>query len=104
MEMSARAAAGGASGPVPVAGRPDDPMRAMTRDEFAALGGDEIVYRRTLSGAALKQLFPEAGEAPDAQAFHILFGADGAPRFVTDSEGQVHAWLSEAGLDLATRH
>lgn len=81
-----------------------DPLRGLTAEEFAALGDGEVVYRRTIDAVDLKRLFPSIHGALDSGAFYVLFGADGAPRFVSDSERQVHDWLSETGLGLATRH
>ncbi|HUV32529.1 MAG TPA: DUF1150 family protein [Devosiaceae bacterium] len=100
-EMLAALGATGAA--IPIAQTGAEPLRALTVEQFAALGDDEVVYRRTLSGAALKKILPNAGGAPDSQPFHVLFGAGGAPRFVTDSEAQIHEWLEQTGLGLVTR-
>lgn len=81
-----------------------DPLKGMSVEEFAALGDGEVVYRRTIDAVDLKRLFPSIRGALDSGAFYVLFGADGAPRFVSDSERQVHDWLNETGLGLATRH
>lgn len=102
MEFLAKSASGESGGGV--AQTDADPLKAMSLDEFAALGDDEIVYRRTVSGAILKKLVPQAEGAPDTEAFHVLFGAGGAPRFVSDDERQMHEWLDRTGLSIATRH
>ena len=91
---------GGASGPE----TPRDPQKFLSNEEFAALGDDEIVYRRNFRGADLKRLFPAAAGAPDGQDFIVLFGAGGAPRFISDDEGQADEWIAQAGLSLVTRH
>lgn len=91
---------GGASGPE----TSRDPQKYLSNEEFAALGDDEIVYRRNFAGADLKRLFPAAAGAPDAQQFIVLFGAGGAPRFISDDEVQANEWMAEAGLSLVTRH
>jgi hypothetical protein len=80
----------------------EDILRSLSADEFAALGDDEVVYRRVMNGTDLKALFPQAAEAPDGQDFFVLFGADGTPRFVTNDQGQVYDWLEQSGLEVAT--
>lgn len=92
----------GAGAPLPAS--PRQPLKALTIEEFAALGDDELVYRRTIVGSDLKRLFPAASAAPDAQNFVVLFGAGGAPRFISDDEGHAWEWLAQTGLSLATRH
>ncbi len=81
-----------------------DSLKGLTMEEFAALGDGEVVYRRTIDAVDLRRLFPSIRGALDSGAFYVLFGADGAPRFVSDNERQVHDWLNESGLGVATRH
>ena len=76
----------------------------LSVEEFLALGGEEIVYRRRLTGKQLKAFVPEAKNAPEAQIFEALFGADGTPLLVTDDRRSLTDWLDEAGIDMALRH
>lgn len=73
-------------------------------EEFLALGGEDVVYRRRLTGKELKAFLPEAKNAPEAQVFEALFGADGTPLLVTDDKRSLANWLDEAGMDMALRH
>ncbi|MCF4097236.1 DUF1150 family protein [Maritalea mediterranea] len=76
----------------------------LSAEEFLALGGEEIVYRRRLTGKQLKAFLPEAKNAPEAQIFEALFSADGTPLLVTDDKRSLTDWLDEAGMDMALRH
>ncbi|AVX05888.1 DUF1150 family protein [Maritalea myrionectae] len=76
----------------------------LSVEEFLALGGEDIVYRRRLTGKQLKDFLPEAKNAPENQIFDALFGADGTPLLVTDDKRSLTDWLDEAGMDMALRH
>jgi len=81
-----------------------EPQTPLSVEEFLALGGEEIVYRRRLTGKQLKAFVPEAKNAPEAQIFEALFSADGTPLLVTDDKRSLTDWLDEAGMDMALRH
>lgn len=81
-----------------------EPQTPLSAEEFLALGGEEIVYRRRLTGKQLKAFVPEAKNAPEAQIFEALFSADGTPLLVTDDKRSLTDWLDEAGMDMALRH
>lgn len=80
------------------------PLRNLSKAEFAALGDDEIVYRRTMKGREIKRVIKEASEAPDEAVFEVLFGAEGKPRLVTDDQRIVAEWLEESDMGMVSRH
>lgn len=78
--------------------------RAMSAQEFAALGADSIVFRRPITGAELAAFVPQARIAPDDAVFSMIMAADGAPVLVTDNDEAIAEWLDENEVTLVTRH
>lgn len=82
-----------------------DHTAPFSKEEFLALGEDlKIVYRRHLTGRELKQMFPDAINAPERAEFEALFAADGTPLLIADSQQAVQEWLTETGHNMAVRH
>lgn len=79
------------------------PLKLLTRDQFAALGGSAVAYVRPVSGAALTGLIG-AGEFDLASQYQLVMSADGTPLMVGDSAEAVADWLGEQSLGVATLH
>lgn len=79
------------------------PLKLLTRDQFAALGGDAVAYIRPLSGAALATLIG-TGEFEALSLYQLVMSADGTPLMVGDSPEAVVDWLGEQSLGVATLH
>lgn len=79
-------------------------FRAMTADEFAALGAGRIVFRRQMAAGALARIVPQAGVAPSEQLLELVMSADGAPVMVADSREAVDDWIDSHEVRLATLH
>jgi hypothetical protein len=80
-----------------------DPLKLLTRAQFAALGGDAVAYVREVNGAILAQLV-DTTEFDHAQAYQLVMSADGKPLMVSDTHEGVLEWLGEKQLGIATLH
>jgi hypothetical protein len=81
----------------------DNPLKDMTRAQFAALGGEAVAYIKPVSGRLL------AGMIEDAQfdamtLYHLVMSADGTPLMVADTQAAVTEWLGEQNIGVATLH
>ena len=85
------------------ANRVINPLKSLTRAQFAALGGDAVAYMRPVSGAELGSMIRDAVFEAEAE-YQLLMAADGTPLLVTDTEDSVSDWLGENNLGLATLH
>ncbi|QQR36352.1 DUF1150 family protein [Devosia oryziradicis] len=79
------------------------PLKDLTRAQFAALGGDAVVYVRPVRGAILSLMIHDA-EFDAATDYQLVMSADGTPLLVTDTEDAVIEWLGDKNLGLATLH
>lgn len=79
------------------------PLKLLTRAEFAALGGDAVVYVKPVRGAVLAAFIKDAEFEAELQ-YQLLMSADGTPLLVTDTEDAVVEWLGDKNLGLATLH
>jgi hypothetical protein len=79
------------------------PLKSLTRAQFAALGGDAVVYVRPVHGAVLSMMIQDA-EFDAATEYQLVMSADGTPLLVTDTEDAVVEWLGDRNLGLATLH
>lgn len=79
------------------------PLKSLTRAQFAALGGDAVVYVRPVKGAVLSAMITDAQFDPLVQ-YHLVMSADGTPLLVTDTQDAVTEWLGDKNLGLATLH
>ena len=84
----------------------DNPLRHLTPAQFMALGGNAVVYVRSIKGNKLTELMSEPGfEDEEAdEDFHIVVSADGSPLLVADSEEAVDEWLSDKNFGIVALH
>lgn len=87
----------------PAAGETVHPLKLLTRDQFAALGGDAVAYVKPVSGDVLTRLIG-AGEFAAGELYQLVMSADGTPLMVGDSAEAVVDWLGEQSLGVATLH
>lgn len=80
------------------------PLKTIDEQQFAALGGNHVVFVRTISGGDLGTLIPEAAEMPDDATFHLVMAANGAPMMVSDNVEALNEWLGENEVEVAPRH
>jgi len=80
------------------------PLKAMSAEEFAALGANSALFLRQITGDQLASFIPEATGAPEDGVFQMIMSADGAPILVTDSTDAVYAWLDDNHITLVQRH
>ena len=80
------------------------PLRYLSADEFAALGGDNTVFVRTISAKQLAEFLPEAKSMPDDVQFQLIMGADGAPILITDSQTALADWFENNDFSQVQRH
>ena len=79
------------------------PLKLLTRDQFAALGGDAVAYIKSVSGTVLTGMISDA-QFDAAVQYQLVMSADGTPLMVSDSEDAVNDWLGDQNLGLATLH
>jgi hypothetical protein len=85
----------------------DNPLRHLTPAQFMALGGNAVVYVRSIKGKQLSQMMSqiEDGGEDDAEVdYQIVVSAEGQPLLVADSEEAVADWLSDKNLGVVTLH
>lgn len=85
----------------------DNPLRHLTPAQFMALGGNAVVYVKSIKGKQLSQMMSEIedGGEDDAEVdYQIVVSADGQPLLVADSEEAVADWLSDKNLGVVTLH
>ncbi len=84
----------------------DNPLRHLTPAEFMALGGNAVVYVRSIKGKSLTSLMPQPElDSQDLdEDFHIVVSADGQPLLVADSAEAVEEWLSDKNFGIAELH
>jgi hypothetical protein len=85
----------------------DNPLRHLTPAQFMALGGNAVVYVKSIKGRQLSEMMSEIedGGEDDAEVdYQIVVSADGQPLLVADSEEAVADWLSDKNLGVVTLH
>jgi hypothetical protein len=85
----------------------DNPLRHLTPAQFMALGGNAVVYVKSIKGKQLSAMMSEIedGGEDDAEVdYQIVVSADGQPLLVADSEEAVADWLSDKNLGVVTLH
>ena len=85
----------------------DNPLRHLTPAQFMALGGNAVVYVKSIKGKQLSEMMSEIedGGEDDAEVdYQIVVSADGQPLLVADSEEAVADWLSDKNLGVVTLH
>lgn len=88
----------------PESATPDEhPLKALTRAEFAALGGSAVAYVKPVSGLMLSGMIQDTEFDAEGQ-YQLVMSADGTPLMVSDSADAVDDWLGDQSLGLATLH
>lgn len=80
-----------------------NPLKTLTRAQFAALGGDAVAYIKPVSGLVLSAMIHDA-EFDHATQYQLVMSADGTPLMVADTADAVTEWLGDQSLGLATLH
>ncbi|MBU1175766.1 MAG: DUF1150 domain-containing protein [Alphaproteobacteria bacterium] len=89
----------GARAPVGV-----NPLKFISREQFAALGVESVVFMRKIDGASLAEMLPQANLDVSEGPFILVLSADGRPVLVTDTRDSLDAWLEEQPVALASVH
>ena len=84
----------------------DNPLRHLTPAQFMALGGNAVVYVRSIKGAKLTEMMDESDveEGEENEEFQLVVSADGSPLLVADSEEAVEEWLSDKNFGIVALH
>ncbi len=80
-----------------------NPLKTLTRAEFAALGGDAVAYVKRVDGTLLSGMIHDA-EFDAMTLYQLVMSADGTPLMVSDSSDAVNEWLGDQSIGLATLH
>ena len=80
-----------------------NPLKTLTRAQFAALGGDAVAYVKPVSGLVLSAMIHDA-EFDAGTQYQLVMSADGTPLMVSDSAEAVNEWLGDQSIGLATLH
>jgi hypothetical protein len=80
-----------------------NPLKDMTRAQFAALGGDAVAYIKAVDGVLLSGLIEDA-EFDASTLYHLVMSADGTPLMVADTQSAVTEWLGDQNIGVATLH
>lgn len=83
---------------------PDNPLRHLTAAQFMALGGNAVVYVRSVKGRNLVGFMSGIDDDDAEEDFHIVVSADGSPLLVADSEEAVAEWLSDKDFGIVALH
>jgi hypothetical protein len=85
---------------------PDNPLRHLTAAQFMALGGNAVVYVRSITGRKINEIIPQDGLADpeDDTEFQLVVSADGQPLLVADSQEAVAEWLSDKNYGIVALH
>jgi hypothetical protein len=84
--------------------RPSPAFAPMTPETFAALGGGRIAFVKAVTGAEIRQFFPNAPELAAGQNFWALLDAAGTPLMVSDSREAVVMNAHEHDLEAVSLH
>jgi len=84
----------------------DHPLRHLTPAEFMALGGNAVVYVKSVKGRKLSEMMSEIEDGEDDADvdYQIVVSADGQPLLVADSEEAVEDWLNDKNYGVVTLH
>lgn len=78
-------------------------LKALTAEEFAALGGSAVGFVRTMSGIELDEMIEDAEFQAD-EVYQLVMSADGTPLLVTDSEDTVAEYFTDRNMGLVSVH
>ena len=82
----------------------DNPLRHLTPAQFMALGGNAVVYVRSIKGKKLAEMMVDPDVTDDEEDFQIVVSADGSPLLVADSDEAVEDWLSDKNFGIVALH
>ncbi|NMA98496.1 MAG: DUF1150 family protein [Phyllobacteriaceae bacterium] len=80
-----------------------NPLKDLTRAQFAALGGDAVAYVKSVNGLLLSSMIEDAQFDASAQ-YQLVMSADGTPLMVADTSEAVAEWLGDQSIGVATLH
>jgi hypothetical protein len=81
----------------------DNPLRNLTPAQFMALGGNAVVYVKSIKGDQLAALMDEP-QFDLNEDFHLVVSADGSPLMVGDTQEAVADWLSDKSYGIVALH
>jgi hypothetical protein len=82
----------------------DNPLRHLTAAQFMALGGNAVVFIRSIKGKGLSEFMEDVAEDAAEQDFQLVVSADGQPLLVADTTEAVSDWLSDKNLGIVALH
>ncbi len=82
----------------------DNPLRHLTPAQFMALGGNAVVYVRSIKGAKLSEMMSEEAFEDVGEDFQMVVSADGSPLLVADSQEAVDEWLADKNFGIVALH
>jgi hypothetical protein len=82
----------------------DNPLRHLTAAQFMALGGNAVVYIRSIKGDKLSTFMEEISDEAADEEFQLVVSADGQPLLVADSSDAVNEWLSDKNFGIVALH
>jgi len=82
----------------------DNPLRHLTAAQFMALGGNAVVYIRSIKGNKLSEFMEEITEDAADEEFQLVVSADGQPLLVADNSDAVNDWLSDKNFGIVALH
>ena len=81
-----------------------NPLRNLTAAQFMALGGNAVVYIRSIKGDKLSTFMEEISDEAADEEFQLVVSADGQPLLVADSSDAVNEWLSDKNFGIVALH
>ena len=82
----------------------DNPLRHLTPAQFMALGGNAVVYIRSIKGNKLSEFMDDVTDGAADEEFQLVVSADGQPLLVADTEDAVEDWLSDKNFGIVALH
>lgn len=82
----------------------DNPLRHLTAAQFMALGGNAVVFIRSIKGRKLSEFMDDVDDDVAEQDFQLVVSADGQPLLVADTPDAVAEWLSDKNLGIVALH
>jgi hypothetical protein len=76
----------------------------LTPEQFAQLGDGLIAYVRSMRSEDVNRLYPQAPQIAPGMTIFALFGADGAPIVLADSEEGCIGNARENHLQMVSLH
>lgn len=76
----------------------------LTPEQFASLGGGALAYVRAMKSEDINRLYPQAPQIEPGMTIFALFGADGAPILLADTEEGAVGNALENDLHMVSLH